>query len=340
VKIRRPAIGLRHHNGAVDTPAATATKLSSIAQVERETGLSKDTLRIWERRYGFPRPERNAGGDRLYPPGQVEQLRLIRQLLDSGHRPGGIVARPLSELRELARSIPSLARSDVDEGHDDAHGHNVALQACIAVIRDHRTPALEMLLHNLVEQLGLAQFVTTIAAPLTRWVGAAWSQGKVAIYEEHLFTQILQRVLRSAIQGAHRAAPESDPGAKRRPRLLLTTLPGEQHGLGLLMLEALLTLDGAECESLGTQTPVAEVALAAAARHSDIVCISASACMNSTYLVAWLRQLREDLPSEVSLWVGGSAPVLATRRIREVEVFEALTPAREALSHWRARVAA
>ncbi|MET1081887.1 MAG: MerR family transcriptional regulator, partial [Burkholderiales bacterium] len=28
----------------------------SIATVERDTGLSKDTLRMWERRYQFPRP--------------------------------------------------------------------------------------------------------------------------------------------------------------------------------------------------------------------------------------------------------------------------------------------
>ena len=35
-----------------------------IAAVERDTGLSKDTLRIWERRYGFPSPQRDALGER------------------------------------------------------------------------------------------------------------------------------------------------------------------------------------------------------------------------------------------------------------------------------------
>ena len=34
--------------------------LLSIAAVERDTGLSKDTLRVWERRYGFPSPGRDA----------------------------------------------------------------------------------------------------------------------------------------------------------------------------------------------------------------------------------------------------------------------------------------
>ena len=48
----------------------------NIAAVERDTGLSKDVLRMWERRYGFPVPERDANGERLYPAAQgVEQQR-------------------------------------------------------------------------------------------------------------------------------------------------------------------------------------------------------------------------------------------------------------------------
>jgi DNA-binding transcriptional MerR regulator len=42
---------------------------------------------MWERRYGFPVPERDANGERCYPPEQVERLRLIKRLMDAGHRP-------------------------------------------------------------------------------------------------------------------------------------------------------------------------------------------------------------------------------------------------------------
>lgn len=38
-----------------------------ISVVERETGIPKDLLRMWERRYGFPEPARDAQGDRVYP---------------------------------------------------------------------------------------------------------------------------------------------------------------------------------------------------------------------------------------------------------------------------------
>ena len=84
-----------------DREPAPAQHLS-IAAVERDTGLSKDTLRVWERRYGFPRPDRDAAGDRLYPPDQVERLRVIRRLIDAGHRPRRVVALEPEALHALS----------------------------------------------------------------------------------------------------------------------------------------------------------------------------------------------------------------------------------------------
>src|SRR5688572_15778716 len=81
--------------------ATQSGMLLGIGEVERDTGISKDTLRIWERRYGFPNPVRDTKGERLYDAGELEQLRLIRRLLDSGKRPGKIVGRPMSELQQL-----------------------------------------------------------------------------------------------------------------------------------------------------------------------------------------------------------------------------------------------
>ena len=54
----------------------------SIAAVERDTGIAKDTLRVWERRYGFPNPLRDSNDDQVYPADQIEKLRLLKRLLD------------------------------------------------------------------------------------------------------------------------------------------------------------------------------------------------------------------------------------------------------------------
>ena len=82
-------------------PMPGASLSLSIAAVERDTGLSKDTLRVWERRYGFPTPQRDAQGERLYSFEQLEKLRLIKRLLDAGHRPGRVVAQPTAHLQQL-----------------------------------------------------------------------------------------------------------------------------------------------------------------------------------------------------------------------------------------------
>ncbi len=66
-------------------------ELLTVGAVERETGLSADTLRVWERRYGFPQPLRDSGGRRRYPRAQVERLRQIKRLVDAGFRPGKLV---------------------------------------------------------------------------------------------------------------------------------------------------------------------------------------------------------------------------------------------------------
>ena len=68
-------------------------KSYSISAVERDTGIGRDTLRIWEWRYGYPGPQSEAThkGERRYPLSQVQRLQLIRRLLDQGLRPGKIV---------------------------------------------------------------------------------------------------------------------------------------------------------------------------------------------------------------------------------------------------------
>src|SRR5207245_9678846 len=85
----------------------TSSALSSefalnISAVERETGLSKDVLRMWERRYGFPKPIRDDNAERRYAADQIAKLRSIKRLMDSGLRPGKLMQCSLEELNALA----------------------------------------------------------------------------------------------------------------------------------------------------------------------------------------------------------------------------------------------
>src|ERR1700712_6009810 len=101
-----------------DSPVVLAQRLTdepllSIAAVEQETGLGKDTLRAWERRYGFPMPLRDAAGDRRYPRSVVDRLVLVRRALLAGQRPGRLLALPATELDAVLAALAAAPPSRV-----------------------------------------------------------------------------------------------------------------------------------------------------------------------------------------------------------------------------------
>jgi MerR family transcriptional regulator, light-induced transcriptional regulator len=266
----------------------------SIAAIERDTGLSKDLLRVWERRYGFPQPERDANGERLYPPEQLQRLRAIKRLLDAGLRPSQVVALEHPALEERLQQLQPAARS-YDVGVD--------LDALLLPLLAHDPSRLHAALQAELLRRGLGPYVIELLAPLIRRVGELWAEGRVQIHEEHLFTEVVQQQLRRAI-----AALSAEDTA--RPRVVLSTLPGEEHGLGLLMVHALLALEGCACVSLGLQTPGAELVTACERQKADVLALSCSAYARNAGLQQDILRLRELLPSGTQLWLGGSAPAL------------------------------
>lgn len=292
-----------------------------ISAVERDTRLSKDTLRVWERRYGFPQPLRDVFGERSYPQEQVDKLRVLRRLMDAGHRPGKIIHHSVQDLQQMALA---LAERPASSGNDASYED---LDATLALIRGQRIDDLRRALSQALLRRGLAAFVTDLVAPLTVMVGDAWARGALAVYEEHLYTEVIQGLLRGAIQ--------TIPASRGTPHVLLTTLAQEPHGLGLLMAESLLALEGARCTSLGPQTPVRDVVQAANAQAADIVALSFSAASTTAQVIDGLCALREQLPADIQLWVGGSCAALARPLPASIRVLTDLRAIALALEQWR-----
>lgn len=306
-----------------DLSASSAIALS-IAAVERDTGLSKDTLRVWERRYGFPAPSRDDSGERAYPLAQVDKLRAIKRLLDAGHRPGRVVPLSLAQLQEISEQTvdrPRTSPAVALQGED--------IRDLIGKVRAHDVAALRDSLKCLLARHGVARFVLEVVSPLTQAVGDAWIRGQLEVFEEHLYTESVQVVLRGAI-AAIPPPPQADA-----TRVLLSTFPGEPHGLGLLMAEALLALEGCRCVSLGVQTPLWDITLAAAACRSDVILLAFSGCVGPNQTIDGLLELRRKLPAHVALWAGGSAPVLHRRVVPGVLALAALDELPQALRQLR-----
>ena len=295
----------------------------NISAVEREAGLSKDVLRMWERRYGFPKPVRDDNGERQYSVAEVAKLRAIKRLMDVGVRPGKIIHSSLDELNALADGRVAPRREQASPAVE---------REILTLLLAHDASALQNSLANLLMRQGLQRFVLETLTALNHAVGDAWMRGELAVFEEHLYTEQLQVALRTAINAFPRQTGD--------PKVLLTTFPGEQHGMGLLMVEALLVPEGSQCISLGVQTPLEDIRRAALAHDVHVVALSFSAAFPVRQAGDGLAALRRQLPGKIALWAGGEM----TRRVRKTLPGVILVPDIAAttteLKAWRMNAAA
>lgn len=270
---------------------------------------------MWERRYAFPSPTRDRHGERVYPPGQVEKLQLIKQLMERGHRPGKIIGQSIGQLQALATDSSKSLSTPRD------------LEIFLKLIRSHQLQELRSHLSQTMARRGLQNFVLETVAPLNVAVGNAWMGGHIAVFEEHLYSELIQNILRNAIASIQ---PQG-----RTPRVLLTSLPQEQHSIGLLMAEAMLVVEGASCIPLGTQTPLADIVTAARVHHADIVALSFSSSYPEMKAAEGLKRLREALPSATRLWAGGAGALRLRKPIEGVQPVDSFEKMLGMVNRWR-----
>jgi len=280
--------------------------LIGIAVAARQAGLTPHTLRAWEQRYGFPCPRRTASGERLYPVDQVEKLLLLRRLTESGHRPGRIAGLPVAVLEQMAVGLGEGSADDAVAFDAEAY------RRCLT---SASVPDLRRRLRAALVRQGLGPFVRHTMGPLVRQIGAWWEAGQIDVYQEHLFSEEAERLLREAMT----------PLDEHRPvKIVLTTFPSERHALGLLMVEVLLRLEGAACIPLGLETPPEQIVKLVVQSGAEIVALSFSAAYAEPNGRRFLSGLRHDLPASVALWAGGAGAGKVARGLRGVQVFREL----------------
>lgn len=286
--------------------------------------MAKETLRVWERRYDFPQPLRDPNGERVYPLEQVHKLRLVKRLIDLGFRPGKVIQFSTDELQALTGKAAGAGDGPAMPAPE--------LQSYLDLCKSHQMEAMRRKLSQALLMMGLKSFVIELVAPLTALIGEAWASGQLATFEEHLYTESLTVVMRSAIF----AMPQAHASNAGAPRIMLTTLPQERHGLGLLMAEAMCVAEGAHCISLGVQTPLLDIVEAARVQRVDIIALSFSVAMNPRQVLDGLEELHKRLAGCAELWAGGSNAALKRRKPAYVRVF-GLADLAEAIGGWRLR---
>lgn len=265
----------------------------SIGALSRATDVPVETLRTWESRYGFPRPERRPSGHRRYPLSAVQRVRRIGVALAAGLRAGDVVPLPEAELAALLSAVGAapatepVAPSSADSWSDVA----------AALARFDGAGLTRLMLRAWSSQAPL-DFLEQTLAPLVARVGDAWQRGELAVRHEHFFSERVGDLLRSW------RAPFEDRATG--PLVLLATLPGEPHALGLQMAALVVAVGGARPSILGATTPVADIAHAAREQRVAAVGVSVSAATRGAASRRQLQRLRRELPRPVALLVGGA----------------------------------
>ncbi|QNB06545.1 MerR family transcriptional regulator [Herbaspirillum frisingense] len=84
--------------------------------VARQLGMSVETLRAWEHRYGITSSQHSGGGQRAYSQDDLQRLGWIKRLVDAGHRIGKLAALSPQELESLTLSLPGTETPTSDQG--------------------------------------------------------------------------------------------------------------------------------------------------------------------------------------------------------------------------------
>jgi len=286
----------------------------TIGELSRLTGIATPTLRIWEKRYGRPAAHRLPSGHRRYPREEVSRLKAIQQALDSGYRAGKVVCSTLNELKNLlgfelesSSSVAQTGRADSEAMDSDA----ALIEIWIDAVKRFDERTLNNGFHDEWGLRGPMNFILSLAAPLVCRIGSAWECGEITIAQEHFASEKLERFL-----GERWQRLSAD---REGPRVLLTTLPGDLHRLGLQMCAAITTVAEARVIYLGPDTPVEEIVRTASGESIDVVAISIAPTKDLRQATAELTEIRNRLDESIEIAVGGTG---APRELAGIHLFD------------------
>jgi len=302
-----------------------------IGAVSEATGISAHTLRVWERRYGAFALSRTEGGVRLYSDADVERLHRLRRLQEQGHAIGQIAHLPDDELVQL------LSEGGLPRGQEGGAGGSGTVltalggdfgqvrEAFLESVRTFNLSRADRLLQAAIAGSELRGLVLELLPPLFEEIGRRWEIGTFHVAHEHAASALLRNAL-GGIQRTHR-------GDEGKGTIVATTLSGELHEFGALLVSLLASAHGWQATYLGPNLPSEEIRLAASRVRARAVLVStvcAERPASRRHYVDQLQQLRDALPAACEVLVGGAlAP-----HLRPLPEGVSMLGSLEALERW------
>lgn len=259
-----------------------------IKTISELTGIPKNTIVAWERRYGLLNPDRLPNGYRVYSDEDVATLVQIKSALADGLQ--------ISEAVDLLqRQVP--APSDGAPRLDSEAFRGLRQRLMRALLAFDRVQA-EQLSQRLI---GVAHetAIDEVYFPMLREIGDAWERGDVTVAQEHFASNYVRERLVAMLLGVRCGPPHGT-------HVACTTFVGEQHELGVLGLAVMLATSGCRVTYLGPNTPRDALAKFAAEQGPAWLCVSVISPVAQATYATYVTELRRTVPEETRIAVGGA----------------------------------
>ncbi len=203
-----------------------------IHRVAKLTGLSKDVIRVWERRYGLVKPSRSSNRYREYSDEEVALLRFVKAQMEQGATIGALAAEGHDQLVARMRVATPVSA-------EEQKPHERLLDDLMGSLDPLDKAGFERRLNGAVAVIPFEEAVQRILLPLQRRVGELWHQGRLNVAVEHYVTKIIQQKLFSVMN----QLPVNEFG----PRILIACPEGESHEIGAQAVAYIAATEDATC---------------------------------------------------------------------------------------------
>lgn len=225
-------------NAMSSRPSGDVEEKLTVAAVARRIGVAPATLRTWDRRYGLGPSEHVEGEHRKYCPSDLAKLTMMRRLIVAGVSP--------SDAAEQAREFEGEVKlskivKEIEVREDVVDAIHKGLQAFDRAF-------IEATLEREITKHGIESAWSDVIVPTLFLIGEEWEVHQSGIEIEHLFSEILKKIL-------HQRVVELKRPINARP-VLLAAVGEELHSLALHALAAALCERNVETYVLGARTPL------------------------------------------------------------------------------------
>jgi DNA-binding transcriptional MerR regulator/methylmalonyl-CoA mutase cobalamin-binding subunit len=229
-------------------------------------GVPEATLRAWERRYELLRPERTAGGFRLYSQADERRIRSMQ-----AHMARGIAAAEAAGL--------ALSESAVDVAPPQRPA--ALVDALLEAAEAFDATRFDVML-DAAFALGHVTAIRDVVLPVLGEIGQRWERAQITVGHEHFASHLVERRLLALASGWE---------AGRGPRALLACPSGERHTLGLVCFGLVLAERGWRISYLGADTPVGQILDVSGSMSPNAVILCALDSRHLTNSVAAIAEL-------------------------------------------------